>query len=72
MNGVNNKVTAGKRKVDAKMITRFTNHVGELIKDGRLDEARNLLSEFNERYPAIAGHDEEVKKYMDQLIQKGK
>jgi hypothetical protein len=72
INGYNDKGSTGKRKVDAIVITQFTQHIRDLIVAGKIEEAKEAIAKFNERYPAIAGDDETVKAYIKKLIQETK
>ena len=68
---MNAKSTVGIRKSDAHDVTVFTAEISRLIAQGKHQHARELLNRFNDKYPALSGHDE-AKKLLAELTQAAK
>lgn len=64
---MNDKGTTGIRKSDAHKVTLFTTEVTRLISQGKYQRAKNLLDRFNDKYPALSGHDEGTK-FLEGLV----
>jgi hypothetical protein len=68
---MNEKGTTGIRKSDAHEVTVFTNEITHLISQGKHQKAKELLDTFNDKYPALSGHDE-AKKFLESLVEAAK
>lgn len=69
--GLNKYVTISIRKSDARDITTFTAEIRRLVAQGKNEKANELLDKFNDKYPALSGHDE-AKKFIEDLTQTAK
>ena len=68
---MNEKGNIGQKKSDAHDVTVFTAEVCRLIDQGKHQKAKELLDKFNDKYPAVSGHNE-AKMFLEELTQAAK
>ncbi len=64
----NAKVTVGRQKAEAILITKLTAQIGKLIENNRKQKALDTITKFNSEYPLVAGDPNESKKLIDDLM----
>jgi len=65
-------VDAGRQGYHGVLVSRVTNHVEQLLNDGKYSEAKSLLERFNKDYPIISKHLDELELFVDRLLNQRK
>ena len=68
INGFNAKVAAGSHISELYFIVKFDKQIMKLIEENKIEKAKELLAQFNERYPVTAGNDKEKRELLQQLM----
>jgi hypothetical protein len=69
INAVHEKGIVGERKARDALVTTFTKHVGQLLIEGRCDEASALVKNFNSEYQAVSPQLGELDAFVRQLTE---
>ena len=69
---LNAKVDAGRQGYHGILVSKVTNHVEQLLKDGKYSEAKDVLEQFNKDYPIISKYLDELEIFVDGLIDQRK